>query len=82
MWVSQTQQRLLVVLRGLQGVQEDKPAGFDTQLGNALGAAGITIPLALRKVILDAAAVPGPDAPVVIDRKGYPLARAHCAVRG
>jgi len=68
-----TQQRLLVVLRGLQGVQEDQQAAFDKQLGNALGAGGITIPLPLRKVILDAAAVPDPDAPVVADRKGNAL---------
>ncbi|MGI8711356.1 MAG: HsdM family class I SAM-dependent methyltransferase, partial [Acidimicrobiales bacterium] len=69
----QTQQRLLDVLGGLKGVQEDRQAAFDKQLGNALGAAGITIPLPLRRVILDAAAVPDPDAPVVTDRRGNPL---------
>jgi type I restriction enzyme M protein len=66
------QQRLLNVLRGLHGVEEDQQTRFDKHLGSALGAAGITIPSNMRKVILDAAAVPDPDAPVVTDRKGNP----------
>jgi type I restriction enzyme M protein len=69
----QSQQRLLDVLRGLQGVDEDQQARFGKHLGSALGAVGITIPANLRKVILDAAAVPDPEAPVVTDRKGNPL---------
>ena len=68
-----TQQRLLDVLRGLQGVDEEQQMRFDKHLASALGAAGITIPSNLRKVILVTAAVPDTDAPVVTDRKGNPL---------
>jgi type I restriction enzyme M protein len=68
-----TQQRLVDVLNGLRGAPENQENAFDKRLGHALGQAGITIPAPLRKAILNAAAQPDGDAPVVTNRKGQPL---------
>jgi type I restriction enzyme M protein len=68
-----TQQRLVDMLHRLRGAPEDLESAFEKHLGHALGQAGLTIAAPLRKAILNAAAQPDGDAPVVINRKGQPL---------
>lgn len=69
----QTQQRLIDLLSGLKGVQEDLEVAFEKQLGHALGQARLTISSTLRKTILSAAAQSETDARMVTNKKGQTL---------
>ncbi len=65
---------VLTAIRDLIGTSEDTEAGFMKRLYNACTARRqVGIPTAVKKTILEAAAVADPDAPAVLDRKGQPL---------
>jgi type I restriction enzyme M protein len=61
-------------LTDLLGTSEDTAAAFTKRLLNACTShKQLGLPTPVKKAILDAAAVPDPNAPVVLDRKGNPL---------
>ncbi len=65
---------VLAALSDLLGTSEDAEEAFIKRLLNACTARRqVGLPKPVQKAILDAAAVPDPDAPVVTDRKGQPL---------
>lgn len=66
-------QALRAALESLVGVGETTEAGFGKRLGAAVVAHGITISLPIRKAILGAAAIPDPDAPVILGKDKQPL---------
>ncbi len=65
---------IVAAMRDLIGTSEDTEAGFMKRVYNACTAhRQVGLPATVKKVLLDAAAVADPDAPVVTDRKGQPL---------
>ncbi len=67
--------KVRAALTDLLDTAEDTEAAFTKRLLNACTARQqVGLPRPVMKAILDAAAVPDPDAPVVVDRKGQPLA--------
>jgi type I restriction enzyme M protein len=68
------QEAVLGALIDLLGTREDSEAAFLKRLLNACTARRqVGLPKPVQKLILDGAAVPDPEAPVVTDRKGQPL---------
>jgi len=67
------QERLLDVLRELVGQSYAAEAAFTTGLRKAVGAADISVPAKVAKMIVAEAAVPDPEAPVITDRMRNPL---------
>ena len=71
--VERAQSDLLAALRGLAGGVEATEAAYRKRLAQVYREAGVEVPDKVAKLVLSAAAVPDPDAPVITDRKGEPL---------
>ncbi len=68
------QTRLLRALESVTGLAGTERAEVEKQLRKAVAAQGASMSPALTKTILDALAVTDPEAPIVTDRKGHPVA--------
>jgi len=71
--VEQAQAGLLEALRLVVGEVEATEAAYRKRLAQVYGEASIDVPDKVAKLVLGAAAVPDPEAPVITDRKGQPL---------
>jgi type I restriction enzyme M protein len=71
--VEHSQDRLLGVLRAMVGISEVTEAAFTKRLKAAVVDNNLDVPAKVLKLVVEAAAVPDAEAPVLTDRKGNPL---------